>query len=240
MAEKFGLDFTRIKKLLNGKSTVVKVCDQVAEGEKLVRAFWAAGWCAEIRCTDKTVLESTAVRSPSTTVRLNATDGSCSVHVPNDWQVFDDLNQRAVLQAGSLDKNEFLVVLPQRVEDFPSAPTVEEYCQAQLSQCAAQLYLASVSSPAKQLQVDGGTGFFGELLAEVDTVPVQYLVACIGGGEKIYTLFLWSEQSVFSERKHEFDQLISSFSFITEADSPKTAKNPEIAADDVPSRVALA
>ncbi|WP_428819853.1 hypothetical protein [Microbulbifer sp. MCCC 1A16149] len=240
LAEKFGLDFARIKKLLGRHSPVVKNCDQIAEGEKLVQAFWGAGWHAEVRCSDNAAENSSIVRPASATVRLTADDGSCSVSVPGCWQVFDDLNQRAVLQAGSLENNEFLVVLPQRVEDFPSAPTVEEYCHAQLSQCAAQLYQAAVSRLPEKLQIEGGTGFFGELLAEVDTVPVQYLVACIGCDDRIYTLFLWCEQSVFSERKREFDHLITSFSAAAGSDSYENATDSEGATQVAFSQAALA
>lgn len=240
LSEKFGLDFAQIKKLLSSDFPVVKTCDQIAEGEKLVQAFWVTGWHAEVRCSDNAAENSSIVRPASATVRLTADDGSCSVSVPGCWRVFDDLNQRAVLQAGSLENNEFMVVLPQRVEDFPSAPTVEEYCHAQLSQCAAQLYQAAVSRPPEKLQIDTGTGFFGELLAEVDTVPVQYLVACIGCDDRIYTLFLWCEQSVFSGRRREFDQLIASFSAVAKDGSHKNGKSSESTAPDVFSQAALA
>ncbi|MBN8429892.1 hypothetical protein JF535_03400 [Microbulbifer salipaludis] len=240
LAEKFGLDFTQIKKLLSGGSRVIKNCREVTEAEKLVQALWAAGWHAEIQRTDNTTASLSPSRSDSLALRLVSDDGSCAVSVPDFWRVFDDLNHRAVLQAGSLENNEFMVVLPQRVEDFRSAPTVEEYCCAQLSQCATQLHRAAVSSPPEKLPLDGGTGFFGELLAEVDTVPVQYLVACIGCDDRIYTLFLWCEQGVFSARRRVFDQLIASFTGAVK-DAPETNdKNSKNASHDVFSQAALA
>ena len=231
LAKTFGLEFSQIKKLLASHSPVIKRCDHVAEGEKLVQALWHCGWIGEIlqrEAEEENAGSPVSVQDEGqkSGFELTAEDGACSISVPHFWQAFDDLNQRAVLQAGSLEYNEFLVVLPQKVNEFPSQPVVAEYCRAQLSQCAEQLVQAGITAPPKSLEIGGYAGFSGQITAEVDTLPVRYQVVCVGCDDRIYTLFLWCEQRAFEQRKRVFDEVIASFSvkLVESAGSPKSVR----------------
>lgn len=219
LAQRLGLDFDQIKRLLAAARPVVKRCTRQSEGERLVRAIWQAGWQSELMCNGNLLFDGENRFSPADEVEVEevktqilfAEDRGCSVRVPASWLPFTDLNRSAVIQSGSLKDNQFLVVLSQQRVDLPAASTIGAYCGAQLKQCADRLGGSAVLTPATPLEEGIFPGYFGEITAEIDTVPVQYLVACLECGAQIYTLFLWCEKQEYQRRKRNFDRIVLSF-----------------------------
>ncbi|WP_160151653.1 hypothetical protein [Microbulbifer sp. ALW1] len=239
LAQSFNLDFPRIKQLLTGGRLVVKTCANSRQGEQLIDAFWQAGWYAELiqdgqllrrgEGEIQTIAVSSEISSESndeksenprlpvdTVIRryteVFAEDRSCSLKVPASWQIFEDLNKGSVIQAGNIHENQFLVVLCQSLRELQMAPSIAEYCDAQLKQCASKVASGLVVMPPTPLEQGCFPGYFGEITAQVDSVPVHYLVACIQNGGQIFTLFLWCEAEDYATRKADFEQIVASFS----------------------------
>ncbi|QIL90438.1 hypothetical protein GNX18_12245 [Microbulbifer sp. SH-1] len=236
LAQRLGLDFDQIKRLLAAARPVVKRCSEQSEGERLVHAFWQAGWQTELMCNGQLLFDGDSRYSPSAeagvaevkTKALFSEDRGCSVQVPESWQSFKDLNRSAVIQSGSLEENQFLVVLSQQREDLPAASTIGAYCGAQLKQCADRLSDSSILIPATPLEEGIFCGYFGEITAKIDAVPVQYLVVCFECGTQIYTLFLWCEEQDYRCRKQNFERI--AFSFRAEAVPVPTGVDRDCAA----------
>lgn len=219
LAQLFNLDFEQIKRLLGSSRPVVKRCLSEREGVGLVRAFWQAGWRTELILDGNLVFDGSGHHATSSEIGgdvskgrvLVAPDKSCSIEVPGSWDTFVDLNRGALIQSGNLKENQFLVVLSQKLADLSLVPSIGAYCSAQLKQCADKLYSGVILTPATPLEEGGYTGYFGEITAEVDTVPVTYLVACLQSGECVYTVFLWCETQQYRRRKQDFDRIVLSF-----------------------------
>ncbi|WP_105102814.1 hypothetical protein [Microbulbifer pacificus] len=219
LAKRLSLDFDQIKKLLTYSRPVVKCCKQMIEGERLVQAFWQAGWRSELICDGHLLFDGEqhfpGVGGPAADEtekqRLFCEEARCSIEVPAGWQALTDLNGSAVMQSGNLRENQFLVVLSQNLLDLPAASTIGAYCGAQLKQCAAKLQDSEILIPATPLEEGDFPACFGEISAYIDGLPVQYLVVCIECDERIYTLFLWCEARDFGRCRKDFDRIVLSF-----------------------------
>lgn len=199
LAENFGLGFRQINNLLAGKRRVIRRCESEPECEKLIRAFWKAGWYAEF---------TPEARSGN---KVSSGDGSCSVVLPNKWQQLFDLNKAAVFQAGKLDENQFLVILNQKKNDLRQGLRVSEYCSAQLKQCSEQVMCGAMCDTAKSFTKGAYPGSVGEVEAKIESIPVQYLMICLECENSIYTLIFWSESKDYQEQKPIFVDIASSF-----------------------------
>lgn len=215
LGERFGLDFKQIKRLLSGERTIVKRCSSQKDAERLVRAFALAGWVATVQEAaggpgKQKPVESPAVHSFSLR-KLVAEGGSCTLSVPTHWQAIKGLNRSAILQAGSLSENEFCVVLCQQVGLPGTDSAIEDYCSAQLQQCVEQVEAGVLVRPATKLAGQQSSGYFGEITAEIDTIPVGYLVACVRQKDRMYTQFLWCERREYARKKPLLMKMVESF-----------------------------
>lgn len=229
LSERFKLNFTQINRLLISGRSVIKKVDDLASGKRLVQKLWGAGWHAEL-VSGREVLVNTvdwAVESripaanlagrkrieenekPSESVLAGV---GCSVVVPAGWSVLKDLNRSAVLQAGNLHSNQFLVVLKQNLIDLSRDTSVTEYCAAQLAQCADSVAGGEIYELTKPLGQEYPSAAYGEVTAEVGGVPVQYLIACRNFSSCVYTLFLWCERKDFHSLREVFLGIVSEFS----------------------------
>ena len=214
LSKKFGLDFHQINKLLSGGSSVVKRFERESDAVQLVRAFAAAGWSSEIRSPETRQIEppqTEAHQSAHSSHEMIASDGSCSLQVPEHWQTLQGLNKSAVIQVGDLDSNEFCVVLWQELQSKDSMASMKEYCDAQLRQCAGQINGGSIVSEAAPFVKISFDGFVGEISADIDEIPVRYLVACSSKNGRAFTQFLWCEAHEFEQKRPQLLSVLSSF-----------------------------
>jgi len=58
------------------------------------------------------------VEKTQTPQTLTASDGSCQVIVPGNWQTQPDLNSEATIQAGNLPAELYIIVIRESKEDF--------------------------------------------------------------------------------------------------------------------------
>lgn len=215
LAERFQLDFEQIKHLLARGNAIVKRCAERGEAEKLVQAFAQAGWIASIRELPRNpdILASKRAVALNTTPRrkVHSVDGSSVLMTPQHWEEMQGLNRDAIIQAGCLNENEFCVVLSQKVSLTDTEESVKNYCSAQLLQCVQQVEKGVLITPATRLARRKDTAFFGEISAEIDSVPVGYLVACLGDGDRMITVFLWCEKREYKKKKSLLMDVVSSF-----------------------------
>ncbi|MFV8783884.1 hypothetical protein ACNKU7_15810 [Microbulbifer sp. SA54] len=255
LSEKFKLSFQQINKLLASGKSVIKKVDDRHMADKLVTKLWNAGWHSEIR-NDQEVILTTASWPEDAALTVHAGQGAetsveaeqprnttlagedCSVVVPQSWSVLQDLNRSAVLQAGDLALNQYLVVLKQNASDIAVANGVEDYCAAQIAQCANRVSAAEILVRATPLDREDCMGAFGEVSAEVAGIAVQYLIACVKFGDTIYTMFLWCERKDFEAVRTDFWNIAHGFtvepprpsgSNSADQSSPETHTSEELA-----------
>ena len=215
LADRFRLDFKQVKRLLSSGGAVVKRCDGREEAEKLVCAFGSAGWEAEVR----EVHNSGALRKNSGADRrepiafrtVTSTNDKFALSVPVHWEEMSGLNVGAIIQVGSVAESEFCIVLSQQVGLPETDASIADYCSAQLQQCAEQVSCGAVTRAATKLPTKSGAGYFGEITAEIDSVPVAYLVACSRHGNRVYTQFLWCELREYQQKKALLQRVVVSF-----------------------------
>ena len=215
LADRFRLDFQQIKHLLSPGGSVVKRCAGREEADKLVRAFARAGWEAEVREAHRAGAEANTDgrgrEEKAVLIAITSTDKSCVLRVPAHWGEMKGLNGGAIIQVGSLVQSEFCVVLSQQVSLPETDASIADYCSAQLQQCAHQVSRGAVTQAATKLNSEEGTGYFGEITAEIDSVPVAYLVACSRYGNRVYTQFLWCELREYRHKKALLRKIVTSF-----------------------------
>jgi len=205
LAERFQLDFRQIRLLLASKNHVVKHCVERTDAEKLVAAFAQAGWIACIKELEPDIgIEAgkpLAGQETALSREIYSVDETSVLMVPEHWEPMRGLNRGAIIQAGSLENNEFCVVLSQNVSLPDNDASVENYCSAQLQQCVRQVVDGVVATPATKISLRKGAVFSGEITAKIDSVPVGYLVACLRARDQMITLFLWCEKREYERKK---------------------------------------
>ena len=215
LAERFQLDFKQIRQLLASENRVVKRCADRHDAEKLVAAFAQTGWVASIKelspATGIDVRKRLVGHDTALSRKIHAVGGASVLMAPAYWEQMQGLNRGAIIQAGSLDHNEFCVVLAQRVSLPDTEVSVQDYCSAQLQQCVRQVERGVVITPATKISLSGGVAFSGEITAKIDSIPVGYLVACLRARDQMITLFLWCEKREYEKKKSLFLRVVSNF-----------------------------
>ncbi|WP_226665403.1 hypothetical protein [Microbulbifer aggregans] len=229
LSERFKLNFTQINRLLISGRSVIKKVEDRSSGERLLLKLWESGWHAELISGRDVIVETLGWTDAPATSSSNAkehvceenVDGpeeivvtgmGCSAVVPAGWSALEDLNSGAVLQAGDLNSNQFLVVLRQKLTEISPNTDLSDYCSAQLAQCAERVPKADIAAPAKSVGRGDAAGEYGEVTAEVGGVAVHYLIACVNSGGCIYTLFLWCERKDFQALRDVFLGIVSGLS----------------------------
>lgn len=214
LADNFLLTFTQIRRLLARRNLVVKRFSGRKEGENLVILLLNSGWKAELRVRGEIVFPVEQIFPPVLTHgnKLDANDRSCSLNLPHYWHPQEGLNDCAVLQAGNQSHNEFLIVLRQCVNELVRELSLEDYCTAQLRQCASRLVNGAVCSPAASIVGAKIPACSGEVSAEIDGVSVRYSIACLKAGNSIFTLFFWCEYAEFDRLRPVFSEVAGSLS----------------------------
>ncbi|GAB2511386.1 hypothetical protein [Microbulbifer agarilyticus] len=228
LSNNFGLDFHQLRKLLSGGTTVVKSYANDSEARRLVSVFNRIGWEAKI-------VRSLKQRMPSATVssvrdkakkgienvtrisRLSARDGSCTVQIPTRWRRMTNLNRHAVIQAGDCKANEFCVVLWKKVQNIGSNSLAKNYCGAQLQQCVNRVDDGRIIRCPVAFKHRGFNGFVGEISAKIESVEVNYLIACAVVNERVFTQFIWCEADQYKENRLQFLKMASTIEVQSEA-----------------------
>lgn len=217
LAKRFGLDFEQLKRLLAGNPKVVKCVGDRGRAETLIRTLWQLGWHAELR-VDGRVISRTgggpaqrSVAEVAGTMRVVAENGDITVEIPRSWQICEGLNVQAVLQAGNVEADHYLIVLRQARRDLPVALDLVDYFAAQLQQCVAKVVDGTVLQAPVPMDHKRGPAYIAEMSAQLDGVSVRYLVAGLQCKSGFYTLFLWCNESEFSRERARFLHTVGSF-----------------------------
>ncbi|MBB5211398.1 hypothetical protein [Microbulbifer hydrolyticus] len=228
LANRFRLDFKRINHLLSSDRVIVKRCASQAEAASLVRAFAKTGWEAQVHESpavtgdEKIAGKVDSVKEAFRTI--TASDDSCVLKVPTHWQAMEGLNDGAIIQAGSLVENVFCVVLSQQVSLSETDESLNDYCSAQLQQCAKQVSSGVVTRQTEKLPPEEGGGCVGEITAEIGGVPVAYLVACVRRGNRIFTQFLWCELREYRHKRKLLRKVSASFDVLAQSVGDREAQ----------------
>jgi hypothetical protein len=142
---------------------------------------------------------------------IKATDGQSQISVPDDWEARQDLNQEATLQAGSLPKNVFLIVIPDNKQNFTN---FAEYSKIASSGVVSNVQSATIEGP-KNLTVNGRVNsrqaLQYKIKGSVDGLKVIYLYTNIEGKTQYYQVMAWTIESEFARNEPLFQQITQSF-----------------------------
>ncbi|WP_444945817.1 hypothetical protein ACJJIP_19335 [Microbulbifer sp. VTAC004] len=213
----FGFSFSQIKALMASSRSRLKKTDDRAEACRFMHKLWNSGWHSQLyldvellHCT-KASSESGGSELPVVLGKLHSTDPGISVSAPRSWSSCDNLNPGAVIQAGNVEANRYLIVLAQNRSELPTELTLADYGEAQMKQCLEKVAGGERLSGPDPVEHSWQTGLLYEMSANIGQDSVQYLVAFFQNSQSFYTLFLWTDLQSFTQSKVEFIQVVATF-----------------------------
>lgn len=177
--------------------------------------------CSFINQVKKEVEKSQAPKD------IFATDNSCKITVPGNWQTRTDLQEDAVLQAANTFSEQYVVVITEGKTDFSEDTSLSDY--AQLLKSATKQNVSDITfSEIKNIQINGLPAVQYEGEGTVEKIKIKWLFNLIDSGKKYHQLVLWTLPSKYEKNKPIFDDVINSFKDLSGSDTTLPSKNSNI------------
>ncbi|MCX2780336.1 hypothetical protein [Microbulbifer thermotolerans] len=209
LCHRFGLNFEQVKRLLSGSRQVIKRVEKRQQADEVMYTLWQGGWNTELLLDNCVIFRSEVAQT--CLKRQYSSDQAVSIGLPDVWQCRDDLNPRAVLQAGDGDRHQYVVILKQARQELPPALTLPSYATAQLQQCLARVEEGQLLSGPSPSESETLPLYVSEMSAKLDGTSIHYIVAHFQSQHNFYAIFLWCEGNTFDEQRKLFSQIVSSF-----------------------------
>ncbi|BBM01002.1 hypothetical protein [Microbulbifer sp. GL-2] len=217
LGSEFGFSFSQIKALMASSRSQLKKSSDRADVCRFMHKLWNSGWHSQL-FIDVELLHCTRVSSesgepelPVVLGKLHTTDPDISISAPRSWHSCDNLNPSAVIQAGNIEANRYLIVLAQDRSELPAELTLADYGEAQMKQCLGKVAGGELLYGPELIERAWQTGILYEMRANIGRDSVQYLVAFFQSTQSFYTLFLWTDLQGFTQSKTEFIQVVATF-----------------------------
>jgi hypothetical protein len=171
-------------------------------------------------CADKKpptggeVAEKTAVGAPKT---LKSNDNKLELIVPGSWEVEQNLNSDARLQAADRKNEQALFLISENKQDLQAAGILlDTYAEEGYKPIAAQLNAAKVTGPNKltidnnpavQYQIEG-TPQTAQAKSLLFNGPLVYIYTVIESPDNYQQIVAWTTASRFEKNRTELQQLV--------------------------------
>ena len=137
--------------------------------------------------------EPAAMQEVTTYYKTVPMDGdSVFIDIPDYWELMENLNEEAIFQAGSLDQDEYLIVVRYRKENINAALGV-------LSDILMQDILAKLEDPAmvvvERTMISGMDAYQYEYTGVFEDVGIAYLQTVIECPEYYLHILAWTGKS---------------------------------------------
>lgn len=129
------------------------------------------------------------------------------LRIPTDWSPRSDLSEDANLQYANVRKEEYMMVLEHRKQDFPDF-TLKDY--AQLVNNDLTIDNIRIGSP-KPLSLKANSAIRYDISGEVENTEIDYMVVYVEGRESYYFFMLWTLPSHKRSVWPEFSKMMQTF-----------------------------
>lgn len=138
---------------------------------------------------------------------LASDDRKVQVALPTGWTKLTQLNQLASLQAGSLNANEYLLVVTEKKADNLDLRSYSE--------TAITIIMRNMTDPhvGKESPTDIGglPALERQITGSVNGIPVTYLHYSVEGTDAYYQILTWSLTPSFEQSKARLETAARSF-----------------------------
>lgn len=156
-----------------------------------------------------------------------ATDNSCKITVPGNWQSRTDLQEDAILQVANTFSEQYAVVISESKSDFSEDTTLTDY--AGLLKSATKQNVSDITfSEIKNIQINGLPAVQYEAEGTVDKIKIKWIFNLLDGGKTYHQLVLWTLPSKYEQNKPVFDNVINSFKDLSDSGATVSPKNSNI------------
>lgn len=174
--------------------------------------------CSFINQVKKEVEKSQAPKD------IFATDNSCKLTVPGNWQTRTDLQEDAILQAANTFSEQYVVVINESKTDFSEDTSLPDY--AELLKGATKQNVSDITfSEIKNIQINGLPAVQYEGEGTVEKIKIKWIFNIIDSGKNYHQLVLWTLPSKYEKNKPIFDDVINSFKDLSSSDTTPPLKN---------------
>ncbi|MFA0810273.1 hypothetical protein [Microbulbifer epialgicus] len=220
LGSEFHFSFSQIKALLASSRSQLKKTNDRVEASRFIQKLWNSGWHSQLylgaellHCT-KTSSERGESELPIVLGKLSSVDPRITISAPRGWRSCDNLNPSAIIQAGNVEANRYLIVLAQDRSELPSGLTLADYGEAQMKQCLGKVTNGEILRGPEAIEWPWQSVIVYEMCASIGRESIQYLVAFSQSAQCFYTAFLWTDSQSIQQAKIEFIQIVATFKYL--------------------------
>ncbi|MCB4757473.1 MAG: TraB/GumN family protein [Elusimicrobia bacterium] len=134
---------------------------------------------------------------------------SCQIYVPLNWRPYPDLNKDAAVQVGSPTGDLFLMVIPEKKEDFQDY-TLKDYFRVTTDSLKKNLKDAQNTKP-EQKKINGLPAYQAAVSGVLENGRFTYLFTTVEGKTDYYQVIAFSLKSKYDRDKDLFQQIVNTF-----------------------------
>jgi len=150
------------------------------------------------------------VEKTQTPKTLTASDESCQIVVPGNWQTRSDLNDDAVIQAGNLPAELYIVVIRESKEDYGKKADLDFYTNLIRDNFKKTVTDPVLSEPLS-VNINGHAAKQFETGGEMDNIKVKYIYTTVETPKNYYQIVSWTLSSRFDANRSKLAEVINSF-----------------------------
>lgn len=166
-------------------------------------------FCSVLGCSLAGRIKKEVEKSQTPQV-FTSTDNICQVTVPGNWKNLPELHEDAIIKAGNLFGEQYLIIIRENKEDFGKNFTLDnitEISRDNFKSAATDTFLSEPISvkingyPAKQFETSG----------EVENLKVKYIYSIVETPNNYYQIIAWTLNSKYDQNKSIFLDVMNSF-----------------------------
>lgn len=166
-------------------------------------------WIVVFNCSEVDAQSKDTSKHLNQDRTLMATTGMFSITLPEEWQPLKGLNTSAELQAGNLEKEEYLIIMTDlKEEDF--AGTLAEHAKI-IGESVVQKSKDGKITRTTPIKLNGLRAIQNEIQATINGTEIRYLQTDFEGKKGFYQILCWTTASRQHEAFSTFGQVIATF-----------------------------
>lgn len=172
----------------------------------------------------KAIASATAVTAPALGVSpppvvagasgtlLSSTDGKVQIRVPESWTIQTNINDQAMIQAGDLAREEYVLVIADAKVDLAPNVDLGRYAELVVSNMRARPAVSNLKVlEASPTTVGTQKALRYDITATVDSTNIGYEYLIVEGSDRYYQVMTWTLLSQFEDKKPIFRAATATF-----------------------------
>ncbi len=152
--------------------------------------------------------QKASIQNLRNTVPIISKGNICQIKIPKYWKALENINKNAAIQVGNLQKEEYLIILPDYKKDFPGS--LEDH-----SKLTSDNILESVENGSKRyiktLTINGHKAIIYKISGTANRKKIAYLHTTLEGDKAFYQVIACSRNSKAKESNERFLSVLRTF-----------------------------